>query len=223
MSREKQKNKNGGSKNATRNAILDNAERMFATHGLLEVSLRQVARQAEVDPASITYHYGSKEDVLAAVIARRYEMLRGKRMTALNEALARTKNKPTAKDVLDAMFRPWLEFSLSDDLGWRQYSKLIAGMMTNPRITEIIEDLAGVWEQTQINALRLAHPNATDEQIMRSLTLSLGTSFFFFSGTKRLDAMSGGKYLSEDLARGYEQFLNFVSSGFEAAVSSELD
>lgn len=218
----RQRNKSSTSVGATKTAILNTAERVFATQGLLEVSLRQVAREAGVDPASITYHYGSKEDVLAATIARRYEMLRGRRISALNDALSRTKNKPSARDVLDAMFRPWLEYSLSEDPGWRHYSKLIAGMMTTPRITEIIEDLAGVWEHTQINALRLAHPEANDEQIMRALTLTLGTSFFFFSETKRIDVMSSGRFRADDLNRGYPQFLDFVSAGFEAAVKSEL-
>ena len=207
----------------TKDAILDVAERLFAIRGVLSTSLRQVAQESGVDAASISYHFGNKEDVLKAVITRRYELLREPRMVALTDLLDRSRNNPTAREILDAMFRSWFENSIGGDPGWRYYSKLVAHMMIIPGITEIIEGLAGYWEQTQLNAFRLANPEASDEQILWALSLSLGTSYFFFTETPRLDTMSKGRFHSRDIAIRYDLFLNFVSGGYEAAINTIME
>jgi AcrR family transcriptional regulator len=49
-------------------AIVSAARKLFADHGYQGVSLRAIARAADVDPSLVAYFYGSKEDVFLAAI-----------------------------------------------------------------------------------------------------------------------------------------------------------
>ncbi|WPV01560.1 TetR/AcrR family transcriptional regulator [Mucilaginibacter sp. cycad4] len=50
--------------------ILDAAEDLFALHGFQESSTRAIATQAGVNPAMLSYYFGSKEQLLEMVLER---------------------------------------------------------------------------------------------------------------------------------------------------------
>jgi AcrR family transcriptional regulator len=54
-----------------RQAILDAALEVFAARGYRAGALGEIAARVEVSPAAILYHFGSKEELLMAVIAER--------------------------------------------------------------------------------------------------------------------------------------------------------
>ena len=54
----------------TRSRILDVAEALFGEQGLDRVSIRDITRTARVNLAAIDYHFGSKEELIAAVPRR---------------------------------------------------------------------------------------------------------------------------------------------------------
>jgi AcrR family transcriptional regulator len=203
---------------SAKDAILDAAERLFALKGLATVSLRNVAAAAGVDAASITYHFGDKADLLQAVIVRRYEMLFEPRMAALMDLLERTGNKPTVRELFDSLFRPWLERNLHGEIGWKYYSKLLMSINFAPKIPYALDQSPGFLGKAFINALRLACPTAQDENILWGLCFTVGTSYFLFSETPRIDAMSNGRFQASDVERGYEFFLTYATAGFEAVV-----
>ena len=54
----------------TRDALLDAATKVFAREGFGPANLREIATTAEVNPALIGYHFGSKEGLYVAVFER---------------------------------------------------------------------------------------------------------------------------------------------------------
>ena len=60
-----------GQSSTTREDLLDAAERLFALHGVNGTSLRAVTREAGANVAAVHYHFGSKEELLREVFARR--------------------------------------------------------------------------------------------------------------------------------------------------------
>ena len=56
---------------ATRERILDAAERLFAERGYDGASLRAITGQARVNLAAVNYHFRSKRALMRAVFARR--------------------------------------------------------------------------------------------------------------------------------------------------------
>jgi AcrR family transcriptional regulator len=87
----------------TRERILSAAERLFAEHGVLGVSNRQVGEAAgQGNNFAVGYHFGTKTDLVRAV-ARRHgepmERARAQLLAALGPA-------PDLRDWLDCLVRP---------------------------------------------------------------------------------------------------------------------
>ena len=83
----------------TQQKILDTAERLFGEQGYAATSLRQVIAAAEVNVAAVHYHFGSKEDLLDAVVMRKAGPLTQERLARL-EAVENTANaKPGPRTV----------------------------------------------------------------------------------------------------------------------------
>jgi AcrR family transcriptional regulator len=55
-----------------RDALLDAAGRLFARHGVAEVSLRRVASEAGVTPAMVHYYFGGKAGLYDAMLERTF-------------------------------------------------------------------------------------------------------------------------------------------------------
>jgi AcrR family transcriptional regulator len=71
---------------ATREAILDAAERLFAEQGL-EVSARKVSEAAgQGNNTAVTYHFGSKEGLVKAVIERHSAAIERRRQAMIDRA-----------------------------------------------------------------------------------------------------------------------------------------
>jgi AcrR family transcriptional regulator len=50
--------------------IVDRALELFNEHGIERVGMRELARDLELAPGNLTYHFARKEDVVAAIAAR---------------------------------------------------------------------------------------------------------------------------------------------------------
>ena len=59
------------SQGKTQKKILDAAEALFAQEGFHSTSLRMLTKKAGVNLAAVNYHFGSKEELIRAVIERR--------------------------------------------------------------------------------------------------------------------------------------------------------
>lgn len=75
-----------------REALLDAADALLGRHGLPGLTLREVAREAQVSHAAPYHHFAGLDDLLAAVAARSFEQL--------GTAMARAARQPDAREAL---------------------------------------------------------------------------------------------------------------------------
>jgi AcrR family transcriptional regulator len=104
-------NMNDNEPKATKLRILDAAEELFARDGYAATSLRRVTELAGVNLAGVNYHFGSKEGLLEAVIARRIVPVNALRKAQLDAALAAAAQqgvRPEPRAVWRAMVEPTL-------------------------------------------------------------------------------------------------------------------
>ena len=91
----------------TRDALLDAAEGLFAEHGIQGASLRAITRQAGVNLAAVSYHFGSKEGLVRAVFERRMAPIQAERLARLEACLeAAGDGPPTIECLLRAFLEP---------------------------------------------------------------------------------------------------------------------
>lgn len=91
----------------TAERILDVAERLFAEQGLDGTSLRAITREAGVNLAAVHYHFGSKEGLLDALVARCAGEVGASRIAELE----RLSSRPDPADV-PSLLRAYLEPAL---------------------------------------------------------------------------------------------------------------
>lgn len=88
--------------------VLDQAARLFRTHGFQGTSVRDIVRAVDMLPGSLYYHFATKEDLLAAVYAEGV-----RRMLARARAAIEGKRDPWER--LQAACVAHLESILEDD------------------------------------------------------------------------------------------------------------
>ena len=94
------------SESKTKERILDTAEQLWSDHGF-GTSLRAIIKEAGVNTAAIHYHFGSKQDLIEAVLLRRATPINEARLKLLDELEARHPSGVLPLEgVLDAFFRP---------------------------------------------------------------------------------------------------------------------
>lgn len=92
------------SKSDTKTHILDIAEKHFAQHGYAGTSLRAIIKDARVNVAAIAYHFGTKEELYAAVTQRFAAPVVDEQLKRLQ--IAMDCDTATLEDVLLAFYEP---------------------------------------------------------------------------------------------------------------------
>src|ERR687891_570366 len=122
---------------STRERILDAAEQRFAEEGFAGTSLREITSLAGVNVAAVHYHFGSKEELLRAVLSRIVEPVNRERVELLQEAeAAAAPNGPSVEAILEAFIAP--DLRVIRDLGERGavITRFIGRSYTEP--TELV-------------------------------------------------------------------------------------
>jgi AcrR family transcriptional regulator len=129
----------------TRELILAAAERLFAEHGVGAVSNRQISEAAgQGNNTAVGYHFGTKADLVRAVVRRHSEPIEQIRTRMLAELPA----EPQLRDWVGCMVRPNPEYlgTLSTPT-W--YARFGAQVMTDPALRQILFDEAMTSPQLQ--------------------------------------------------------------------------
>src|SRR3979411_1779711 len=92
----------------TRERILRTAERLFAERGFSGVSVRELAAAAQVNIASIGYHFNNKEGLLSEVYRRHCEPMIEERLR-LHPPSPPLHGKARVAAIIEAFIRPALQ------------------------------------------------------------------------------------------------------------------
>jgi AcrR family transcriptional regulator len=140
---------------ATREALLRQAERLFARRGLYQVQVREIVQAAgQRNVSALNYHFGSREGVVEAILARHGEPTD----VARGELLAVVGRDAPTRDLVAALVVPYTAHLETPE--GRDYLRIVAqlsatfsnwrvlGPGTGPRLIEILtlleERAAGV-------------------------------------------------------------------------------
>ena len=202
-----------------RTAILDAAEVEFSAHGFDGVTLRTIAKRAEVDVALPHYYFGSKEKLFVAVFDRRAKVLNDLRETALIDAITAAKPEaPTVEAIIRAYVEPLFKGPHLKEPGWNSYYALVAYVNNTPGwggrlMTEHFDPLIRKF----LDALRLALPGMNERDLFWGYHCFSGALTLGLAQTGRIDTLSNGLVHSDDLADACEHMVPFITGGFEAA------
>ena len=120
----------------TRELIAMAAERLFAEHGVAAVSNRQISEAAgQGNNAAVGYHFGSKADLVRAIVRRHAEPTEQVR----RRLLAGIGGSPDLRDWVDCLVRPIPEhLAALGNPSW--YARFAAQVMTDPVLRAVTID-----------------------------------------------------------------------------------
>jgi AcrR family transcriptional regulator len=203
---------------ATKDRILDAAEKLFAQRGFHGVSIRDITAAAGCDVALANYHFGPKRDLLAAVITRRAQVLNDERLHMLDDARLRAAPRPpSAAAVINAFTYPLNSRSARGGPGWKSYFALIAQINNSPELGgEMMSKNFDHVVHVFIDALRSTMPGCHDRELYWAYHFLSGALTLTFAETGRIDNLSGGLCRSSDLDAVHDRLVPFCAAGFEA-------
>ena len=202
---------------ATKQAVFNAAERLFALHGFQNVSVRDITAEAGVNLASVNYHFGSKDALLFEIFRRRTAELNRERARMLHEAAARHGGKPPVRDILEAYFAPPLRWSAPDNE--RRISIQFIIRARSEGTAEMREVLRNDVSHLArfADALMAARPDLPREDVYWRLHFVLGMVHNNrFAEFDRLHHLSDGLTREGDVGALLRRMLDFAQAGFEA-------
>jgi AcrR family transcriptional regulator len=203
---------------ATKERILDAAEHLFAKRGFHGVSIRDITTAAGVDVAMSNYHFGPKQNLLAAVITRRAQVLNDARLHLLDEARRAAAPKPPSTEaVINAFTYPLNDRSARGGPGWKAYFALLAQInnsaeMGGAMMSQHFDHIVHLF----IDALRQSLPGSSDRELYWAYHFLSGALTLTFAETRRIDNLSNGLCRSTDLDAVHERLVPFCTAGFRA-------
>jgi AcrR family transcriptional regulator len=206
----------------TKKKILDAAERLFADHGF-DASLRSITSEADVNLASVNYHFGSKDALIEAVFARRLVPLNRERFEMLDRIEAEEKDRPPLDRVLEAFVAPPLRLFGSKEYGGEVFMRLMGRAMIDPgeRLEEIFLSQFREVAERFVAALRRARPELPVEDVLWRLFFSVGAMAHAMAQPQRLKVFSHGLCDPNDIDAMIRRLVAFLTAGMSAPATQE--
>lgn len=200
----------------TLGGILDAAEDLFSQRGLYGVTLKDVAKQADVHTSLLHYYFEDKKAMFDAVFARRAEVTASRRMKALDDYAAASAGQPTVEGALHAYLDTDLDLYLTGGEGWRNFSALGAQVAMAPKWgAEMFDKHFDPVVLRLIDLLKQALPDCPEEDIFWGFHFVTGALILTLARTGRIDELSGGICKSDDFAAIKARMARFLAFGFE--------
>lgn len=203
----------------TRERLLDAAEALFGERGFEVVSLRDITGLAEVNVAAVNYHFGSKEKLIDAVIARHAVPVNEGRMALLTEAEARWGGEPVpVREVLEAFMRPMISHLVSGGMSERLFCKFMGRMMSE-RGYCLPKSVEPMFQQMAVrfsDAFQRAVPGLTEQESLWRMHFSFGVLTHTLMHRDTLHQISAGRAGNPGMEELLEQVVEFSTAGFGA-------
>jgi AcrR family transcriptional regulator len=199
----------------TRQRILRTAERLFAERGFNGVSMRELASEAQVNLASIGYHFESKEGLLSEVYRRHCEPMIEERLRGLKAAL-QLRGEAKLAAIIEAFIRPALQqVEVEEGETFIRLRAVLSG-----ENSELLEKLvAQNFDQSStafIDALCEMLPHLSLRDVCWRFHFLLGTIYYTAAGPHRIYAFSDGKCDPSDSQEVIKELVPFMSRAFLA-------
>jgi len=207
---------------STKEKILDAAERLFSDNGFNGTSLREITSQAEVNLAAVNYHFGSKKELIKAVMSRYMNELSPRLMSTLTSVQA--KDKPTLIEVFSAFVEPLLALNTFRENGTSIFLQLLGRGYTDSqgflrwflttKYPQVIESF--------IAAVQKAYPELEPEEMFWRLHFTMGTVVFTMSSSDALIDIAQNDYDQHiNIEDVIEKLIPYVAAGVGAPIQQK--
>jgi AcrR family transcriptional regulator len=204
----------------TKDRILDSAEILFAQNGFSATSLRAITDHADVNLASVNYHFQSKDALVQAVLMRRLNPVNQRRMELLNAILQRfPASPPPLEEILDAFYRPVVEEVMKSQREGRPIMPLIGRIFIEPGelVASQVRAMMSQVATAFVDALHLALPETPQTVLFWRLQFAIGMISHLFGAAPLIEGLARGRIRINDTEEILRQLIPFAAGGLRGA------
>ncbi len=199
--------------------ILIAAELAFAKDGFERPSLRDITAAADVNLASVSYYYGSRDGLVDAVIIRAAKRWNVARIQQLDRCLSEAGGAPVAVEkIVACVVDPILDEAKESEDGGGYLGSLLGRSMTDPS-SRMPDEVGAVYAEVMRRfdeALTRSAPHLERREIFWRLFFGVGAMLRIFTQGDLLNPASGGRSGEPDWEWIRCQLIRFVTGGIEA-------
>jgi len=202
---------------ATKDQILDAAERLLAQRGYAGTSLRAITAAADVNLAAVNYHFGSKEALAKAVFTRRLAPINRVRIERLDALPA----DHSLTDILRAFLGPVIE-GIEEMGDAAEAVKQLMGRIFAERpgfLRELMVEQFGEILARFPSALAAKLPGLSRAELMWRFHFVVGAMAHTMCHAGDLSALSEGHCSSSDGRALLHNLVSFAAAGLSAPSS----
>lgn len=181
------------------------------------MTLRDVTRDAKVNLAAVNYHFGSKTNLMRAVVENRFEPINAERIARLDQQIAVAGGKPLPlKGIFDALFLPLFEAA-----NHRGQKNVLLMQMIGRALTEPADFVRSMHRefflelcQRFLKEIQRSCPQLTADAVQYRFFLAISTMIGAIGEQTRLENDSNGELSASDMDRMAQELVNFTVAGF---------
>lgn len=202
----------------TRERILRVAERLFAERGYKSVSLRTLTTEAGANIASVNYHFGSKEGLVAAIFDSRCGPMISDRRRRLEACAEGPGRPPLLEQVVEAFVAPAVAVTADASGGGTTFTRLRAVLAheNHALARRLIEKHFDDTSRAFIAALHRCLPHLSLADVYWRFHFLLGALYYTTVNPDRIRQLSGGLCDPSDPDTAIATMVRFVAAGFRA-------
>jgi AcrR family transcriptional regulator len=206
----------GDSKVATKQRLIEAAEMLFADEGFDRVSVRDITNKAGANVAAVNYHFGSREGLVAVVMARYINPVTEERIARLEALERRAAGKPLAiEEILEAFIRPFTTQVRRSELSEKLFFKLMGRMFGQQgcELPPLVENLFITMATRFHKAFAKALPGLPADEIWWRMHLMSGSMIHTMAHSDKVQRMSGGEAGNPTTEQTLSRFIRFAAAG----------
>lgn len=209
---------------STKEKILNAAEVLFAEQGFTETSMRLITSVAKVNLAAVNYHFGSKKDLIQAVIDRFFIRISGRVHVSFSEL--EKQSDVDMREILDALLIPIIELDEVSDDSAANFMRLLGRAYTESQghLKVFLSEKYGHILSQFTRLVHKANPELGNNEVFWRLHFMLGTLVFAMAGHQALrDIAEADLNENVDTKRMIEYLIPFLTASMQSTSSLEVN
>ncbi|BCV36501.1 MULTISPECIES: TetR/AcrR family transcriptional regulator [Shewanella] len=213
------------SRSDTKTRILDAAEKLFAERGFSETSLRLITSKAEVNLASVNYHFGSKKELIRAVLARYLDVFMPSASNAINELISQDK-QASLDAIFSSLVGPLLELNKVRNEGTSIFLQLLGRgyIESQGHLRWFITTHYGKHLDQFVQAVSSSAPHIPPAEMFWRLHFTLGTIVFTMASADALNEIAEADFGEHnDIEAVIRKVIPYMAAGVAVPLVSQAE
>ncbi len=205
----------------TKTRILDAAEKLFAERGFSETSLRLITSKAEVNLASVNYHFGSKKELIRAVLARYLDVFMPV-ASARIVTLQSSEEGASLNDIFSSLVEPLLDLNQLRAEGTSTFLQLLGRgyIESQGHLRWFITTHYGEHLTLFVKAVADSAPHIPPAEMFWRLHFTLGTVVFTMASADALTEIAAADFNEHnDIEAVIRKVIPYLSAGVSVPVN----